>query len=250
MGLLRFIQERILRGELDADIRFVFSNREQGEGEGSDRFFQQVHDYGLPLVNFSSQKFRKSVGGPLADHRVEYDREVMARTQEFAPDVCVLAGYMLIVGAEACKRYTMLNLHPALPTGPIGTWQEVIWSLIESKADRTGAMVHRVTEDVDRGPVVAYFDLPILGGVFDNEWERIEGQSVSDLKSTFGEDLPLFQLIRQEEYKREPYLLAATLKSLAQGLLKVEAGKVLGPNGESLEGLCLTEEIENAMTSA
>ncbi len=249
MGLLRFIQERILRGELDAGIRFVFSNREQGEGEGSDRFFQQAHDYGLPLVNFSSQKFRKSVGGPLADHRLEYDREVMARTQEFEPDVCVLAGYMLIVGAEACKRYTMLNLHPALPTGPIGTWQEVIWSLIESKADSTGAMVHMVTEDVDRGPVVAYFSLPILGGVFDNEWERIEMQSASELKATFGEDLPLFQLIRQQEYKREPYLLAATLNSLAQGLLKVEAGKVLGPNGEALAGLCLTEEIESAMAS-
>ena len=250
MGLLRFIQERILKRDLDAGIQFVFSNREPGEGEGSDRFFQQVHDYGLPLVNFSSQKFRKSVGGPLADHRLEYDREVVARLQEFGPDVCVLAGYMLIVGAEACKRYTMLNLHPALPTGPIGTWQEVIWSLIESKADRTGAMVHVVTEDVDRGPVVSYFSFPIAAGDFDDRWKQIEGQSVSELKAIFGEDLPLFQLIRREEYKREPYLLAATLNSLAQGLVKVEAGKVLRRNGGALAGLCLTEEIEDALASS
>ena len=57
LGLLKLVQERILRGEIDARIRFVFSNREPGEAEGSDRYFQQVRDYGLSLVNFSSQKF-------------------------------------------------------------------------------------------------------------------------------------------------------------------------------------------------
>ena len=164
LGLLRFIQERISLGDIDARIQFVFSNREPGEAEGSDRFFQQVRDYNIPLVNFSSQRFRRQRGGRFADHRPEYDREVMARLGESSPDVCVLAGYMLIVGSEMCRRYTMLNLHPALPTGPAGTWQEVIWELIESRADRTGAMVHLATEELDNGPVIAYFHLPHCGG--------------------------------------------------------------------------------------
>ena len=249
-GLLRFVQQRILAGELDARIQFVFSNREAGEGEGSDRFFQQVRDYGLPLVNLSSKKFGKAVGGEPAERRHAYDREAMGLLEGFRPDVCVLAGYMLIVGGEMCRRYTMLNLHPALPTGPTGTWQEVIWALIGSKADRTGAMVHVVTEDLDRGSVVSYFTMPIVGETFDEQWREIEGVSLSELKSSYGEELPLFRLIRQEGYRREPYLLATTLQAMVAGDVGVKDGQVVGSGGESLQGLCLNEEIEGALFSS
>ena len=247
LGLLRFVQERILKGVIDARIQFVFSNREPGEAEGSDRYFQQVRDYGLPLVTFSSQSFRRRAGGAFADHREEYDREVMDRLARFNPDVCVLAGYMLIVGGEMCRRYNMLNLHPALPDGPIGTWQEVIWSLIETRAETTGAMVHLVTEDVDRGPVAAYFTLPIVGGTFDPCWREAEGKSVSDLKSGDGEDLALFRLIRQEGYRREPYLLSATLAALATGEIRVAGGRTLDQDGTPIEGICLDGEIAEAL---
>ena len=250
LGLLRFIQERILRGEIDARIRFVFSNRESGEGEGSDRFFQQVRSYGLPLVNFSSQKFRRTVGGAFAGHRLEYDRKVMDRLAEFSPDVCALAGYMLIVGREMCQRYTMLNLHPALPSGPVGTWQDVIWSLIESGADSTGAMVHLVTEDVDRGPVLSYFALPIVGEAFRDSWMEVDGKSLLEMKTTYGEELSLFRLIRQEGYRREAHLLAATLGTLAKGTIKVKGGRILDSCGEPIEALCLNEEVEAALASS
>ena len=250
LGLLRFVQERILTGAIDGNIQFVFSNREPGEASGSDRFFQQVQSYGLPLVNFSSRKFRRKLGGSFPEHRLEYDREVLAQLKEFSPDVCVLAGYMLIVGAEMCRGQTMLNLHPALPSGPTGAWQEVIWSLIESRAEKTGAMVHLVTEDVDRGPVVAYFTLPVVGGAFDSRWRQIEGKSLPELKESYGEGLPLFQLIRQEEYRREPYLLALTLQHVAKGTVKINAGQILRSGSEALEPLCLDMEIKEALASA
>ena len=247
LGLLRFVQERMIQGEIDARFQFVFSNRELGEAEGSDRFFQQVNSYGIPLVNFSSRKFRRKVGGAFANHRLDYDREVMARLEQFNPDVCVLAGYMLVVGAEMCRHYTMLNLHPALPTGPIGTWQQVIWSLIESGADRTGAMVHLATDDLDEGPVIAYFTLPIVGGPFDNLWREIEGKPLSELKETPGEELPLFRLIREEGARREPHLVATTLKSLANGTVRVQDKQVVGTDGRPLEGLCVDKEIEETL---
>ncbi|NIN00786.1 MAG: phosphoglycerate transporter, partial [candidate division Zixibacteria bacterium] len=105
-----------------------------------------------PLVTFSYQKYKANAGGSggVPDEvwpswRLDYDREVMARLQEFRPDLCVLAGYMLIVGPEMCQKYDMLNLHPAAPGGPAGTWQEVIWKLIETGAESTGAMMHLVT---------------------------------------------------------------------------------------------------------
>ena len=197
LGLLQTVQEAILRGELDARIQFIFSNREYGEAEGSDRFFRQADDYGIPLVTLSSQGFRRSRGGgPFSRHRLEFDREVMRRLDSFKPDICVLAGYMLITDVELCNHYTMLNFHPAPPNGPIGTWQEVIWQLIEDGAQEAGGYIHLATEDLDRGPVLTYYTFPIRGGTYDALRRQVEGRSTEDLKADDGEDLPLLQLIR------------------------------------------------------
>ena len=61
----------------------------------------------------------------------------------------------------------MINLHPAAPNGPDGTWQEVIWKLIEQRADHSGVKIHLVTEELDRGPTIAYCRYPIHSPAFD-----------------------------------------------------------------------------------
>ncbi|MSQ05755.1 MAG: hypothetical protein EXR54_05070 [Dehalococcoidia bacterium] len=254
LGLLQFMQELIQRRELDASIQFVFCNREPGEAEGSDRFLQQVQSYGLPLVTFSSNQFRRTHKGGFARHREEFDAQVMARLKDFQPELCVLAGYMLIAGAALCRAYPLLNLHPALPDGPTGTWQEVIWKLIAQRAARTGAMTHLATEDVDRGPLISYCTAPIVGGPFDSAWQAVDGQDLEQLKSQTGEELPLFQLIRQAEYRREPYLLLETLRAIGDGRLVIRQGKVLDGAGRLLysslpHGLCLDPEIDRAMAA-
>ncbi len=251
-GLLRFVQDRLIDGRLDARIEFVFSNREHGEAEGSDQFFSMVREYGLPLATFSSSEFRRSWSGPSPSRRKEYDRRVMSLLSGYSPDVCILAGYMLIVGGAMCRRYPLLNLHPALPDGPIGTWQEVIWSLIENKATHTGAMVHLATEDVDRGPVISHCTVPITGEGIDGKWRDLVGQNIDEVKVSPGEELPLFRMIREREYQREPYLLFETLRAVAQGRVNVQGGEVLNPEGQPLSrtmphGLCLDEAIYRAM---
>ena len=50
----------------------------------------------------------------------------------------VMAGYMLIVSPAMCRRYALLNLHPALPGGPTGTWQQVIWQTARGRSDGDG----------------------------------------------------------------------------------------------------------------
>lgn len=246
-GLLTFVQERILRGEIDARIQFVFSNREQGEAEGSDIFFELVRSYGIPLVTVSSRKFRRSVDGDFASHREEYDRQVMASLAGYTVDLCVLAGYMLYTGPELCDRYSMINLHPALPDGPIGTWQEVIWQLIDQKADRTGAMVHLATADWDRGPVISYFSIPIRGCSLDPLWHEVQGKSIVQLKAERGEDLPLFKAIRAEGYRREPYLISETIKAIARGDVRIEGREVLDAKGSRIRGYDLTSHIEASL---
>ena len=252
LGLLRFVQQRIRLGCLDARIEFVFSNREPGEAEGSDRYFQSVKEYGLTLETLSSAKFRKARRGPFAQHREEFDALVMERVGRYRPDICVLAGYMLIVGGAMCRRYSLLNLHPALPDGPIGTWQQVIWDLIENRAQQTGAMVHLATEDVDRGPVISHCTVPITGGEFARHWDELAGQDLGKVKEMQGEDHPLFQLVRQAEYRKEPYLLSETLRAVAGGRVLIKDGRVLDSSGRPLSasspgGLRLDQEIDRAM---
>ncbi len=248
-GLLQFIHHRIQNGLLDASIELVFSNREHGQAEGSDAFFNLVESYRLPLVTLSSRRFTQEQGGRFADHRSDYDLRVKQLLQHYDVDICMLAGYMLIVGPDLWRRWPMLNLHPALPEGPKGTWQDVIWELIQTRATHTGAMVHLANDDLDRGPVVAYFTLPITGPGFDPLWAETTHAPTADLRQSPGEDLPLFQHIRQEGYRREPYLIAHALQTLAQNRVTVSDGTVRDTKGRPVQGVCLDAEIEGEMRS-
>jgi folate-dependent phosphoribosylglycinamide formyltransferase PurN len=242
--------QAIRGGELDARILFVFCNREPGEHPGSDQFMALVQSYGLPLVTLSSQRFRRQRGAStLGAVRLEYDREVMRLLAGHKPEMCVLAGYMLIVGAEMCHRYTMLNLHPALPGGPVGAWPEVIWKLIEAQAPETGATVHLVTEELDQGPPLTYTSFPISGKPFDPLWREISGRWIKAIKAQEGEALPLFRRIRQEGMRRERPLLLETLKALASGRLRVANGRALDSHNLRVSGLCLNAEVERALAA-
>ena len=51
--LLQVVNSSIKQGEIEAEIAFVFSNREPGESEESDLFFKLVEDYHIPLICLS-----------------------------------------------------------------------------------------------------------------------------------------------------------------------------------------------------
>jgi len=256
--LLTVVQRGITLGEIEAEIAFVFCNREPGESKDSDLFLKLVESYGIPLVCFSYQRFKASRGSPTTDPagspptwRLGYDREVMKRLQGFHPDLCVLAGYMLIVGEEMCRRYNMINLHPAAPGGPKGTWQEVIWQLIDNKAGETGVMMHLVTPELDIGPPVTYCNFPIKGKPFDKYWHEIEGQPVEEIKKSQGENNPLFRLTRKHGLAREFPLIIATLKAFSQDKVKITANKKLvNSGGEPINGYNLTDEINEQVARA
>ncbi len=248
--LLAAVQSSIRSGEIKAKIAFAFSNREPGESGESDLFFRMVEDYHIPLVCFSYERFkiRKGINlvsqtRTLPNWRLDYDREVMARLQAFHPDLCVLAGYMLIVGEEMCQRYNMINLHPAAPGGPAGTWQEVIWQLIDSGAEETGVMMHLVTPELDKGPPVTYCTFPIRGEPFDRYWRELE-KLPSNSSKRHDEKNTLFRLIRQHGLAREFPLITSTLKAFSQGKIRITKDKqVVDAEGKPIKGYNMTDEI-------
>ena len=249
--LLTAVNSSIEQGEIKAEIAFVFCNRGPDEAEESDFFIKLVEDYHIPLTCFSYQQYKKTrdehnprPSEPMPQWRLDYDREVMKRLEDFHPDLCILAGYMLITGEEMCRRYNMINLHPAAPGGPIGTWQEVIWQLIDSQAQKTGALMNLVTPELDKGPVVAYCTFPIRGEPFDNyrqeiEWFPSNSPEEHDARNS------LFKLIRQHGLAREFPLMIATLKAFGQGQIKITKEKqVVDGRGQPIKGYNLTREID------
>ena len=233
--LLQAVRDKSPSSDINGKISFVFSNREPGEAKESDLFFELVRSYTIPLVCLSHKKFETAKEEEDLDikkeWRIKYDREVNKRIEPFAPDLCVLAGYMLIVSAELCQKYDMINLHPAPPGGPTGSWQEVIWALIQNKAETAGAMMHLVTPELDRGPVVSYCLFSIKGEPFAEYWRK-------DDKNM------LFRLIRQHELAREFPLITLTLKSLSRGEVSIKNRRVINAQGKLISGYNLSGKID------
>ena len=248
-NLLADIVARAQQDNIPLDIAAVFCDREPGEASESDHFIELVERLDVPLVALSgaaSWKAAQNLGVDRASWRDEYHRGVMDLLVPYRLGVLVMAGYMLIVSPAMCRRYALLNLHPALPGGPTGTWQEVIWQLLEEEAAETGAMVHLATAQLDRGPVVSSFHLPLTGGDWAPLWAQFrakrETMSVIEIAAAEGESEPLFAEIRRRGEVREIPLLYQTLCLFAQGKLNTAAGAVFAESTRL--PLDLTEQVE------
>jgi phosphoribosylglycinamide formyltransferase 1 len=251
-AMLKTTYDAIKSGELDAEIEFVYCARERGETEPTDQYLDMVNDYGIPLVSFSYQRYRAMKGmpnpdlsQPLPQWRIDYDKEVIKRLKPFHPDLCVLAGLMIVTSPIMCEKYSIINLHPAAPGGPAGTWQQVIWKLIETKANIQGIKMHIAIPELDMGPTATYCTFPIRGKAFSKLWDEIEGKSVADIKNEQGVENLLFKTIREHGAVRELPLIVSTLKILSQGKIRITKDRqVVDAAGHVIQGYDLTAEID------
>jgi phosphoribosylglycinamide formyltransferase 1 len=96
-------------------------------------------------------------------------RALNALLDEARPDLVVLAGYLKLVPSETVAAYAgrMINIHPALlPAfgGPGMYGHRVHEAVIASGARKSGASIHLVTAEYDRGPVIAQEEIPVNPG--------------------------------------------------------------------------------------
>ena len=254
-NLLKTILENIASGIINAKISFVFCSREEGEAEGSDLYLKMVKDQGLNLISFSSRKFKpemrkqgKDDPNIMRQWRIEYDREIMSLLNHHSSDVNVLAGYMLIVGDEMCEKHNLINLHPASPDGPAGTWQEVIWKLIEDRANQSGVMIHLVTNELDKGPRITYCTFPLRDPFINPLWEKheqkLKSKSLNQITKEEGENNELFKEIRKRGVIRELPLIVQTLKIFSEGKIGIKDKHIIVNNQVQHQPYCLTEQIE------
>lgn len=249
-ALLQTVQEAILAGEINSEIEFVYCTRERGETEMTDAYLDMVENYGIPLVCYSYQKYRAGrpspdLSQPLPQWRLDYDREVMKRLEGFSPDLCMLAGFMIVTGPEMCDRYDILNLHPAAPGGPAGTWQQVIWKLIETRADTQGIKMHVAIPELDAGPTATFCTFSIRGDEFDLLWKAFNGKTVDQVRQEQGVENALFRKIREYGTARELPLTVATIQAFSRGEVRITKNRqVVDAAGRSIPGYDLTAQID------
>lgn len=232
-GAIEYTLDAIDAG-LPVEIAVVFINRDRGEAEATDRLIEMLESRGIAVEALSSVAFRKAKGGkigkpgePLQPWRFEYDTEVAARLAKYDFELGVMFGYMLIATEPLFSSFTFINDHPALPDGPIGTYQEVIAELMRSGAAESGCMMNMVTGDVDRGPAVSFCRFGIRDEDTEPFWDAFaaEGPSAGPLAEIM--ETPLYALIRARGVARERPFLVATLRAVADGTLVIPPAEPL-----------------------
>jgi formyltetrahydrofolate-dependent phosphoribosylglycinamide formyltransferase len=134
-----------LRGSRLAEVVLVLSNR--ADAPALDR----ARERGVPAES-------------LADHRS--GPEWLERLSRARADLVILAGYLKLVPPEVVSAYRgrILNIHPALlPAfgGPGMYGHHVHEAVLASGATVTGATVHLVDEQYDRGAILAQVQVPV-----------------------------------------------------------------------------------------
>ena len=94
--------------------------------------------------------------------REAFDGALMVEIDKHAPCLVVLAGFMRILTAGFVSHYEgrLINIHPSLLPAFAGLHTHA--RAIEAGCQFAGATVHRVTADLDHGPILAQAVVPVL----------------------------------------------------------------------------------------
>lgn len=252
--LVEEILSRIKEGSLATEVPFILSSRAADEAGNAHRLVDLVSP-GTEIITHSARLFMPQMfKADRARWRDLYHREIMNLISDYRFDAILLVGYMFFTSDELCRRYNLLNLHPALPGGPKGSWQEVIWQLIEEEAEAAGAQIHLATSKWDAGPTLSYSTVPIQSREFAPLWEefreKLREKSFNKIKREEYATSRLVSRIRRAAAALELPLLLETLRLLAHGDFRIdgvgEGARIIAFGDEMKSGYPLPEVSDTA----
>ncbi len=146
---LQAIIDSVTSGELPAEIRVVISNRADAAG------LSRATRAGIPTQILGHDAF---------DDRDGFDQALADLIDSHGVELVLLAGFMRILTPTFVKHFAgrILNIHPSLLPNFQGLHTHE--KALKTGADRHGASVHFVTEELDGGPVIVQASVPILPG--------------------------------------------------------------------------------------
>jgi phosphoribosylglycinamide formyltransferase-1 len=142
---LEAIAESVARGEMEASIAVVISNRAEARG------VELARERGINAVVIPS----KGVD------REAYDRSLIEELQKYQVDLICLAGYMRVLSATFVRQFRnrILNIHPSLL--PAFPGLDAQHQALAYGVKVSGCTVHFVDEYLDAGPVVLQVAVPV-----------------------------------------------------------------------------------------
>jgi len=134
-----------------ARVSAVISNRDDAPGLA----FAQAQGIATAVVDHKAFSNH-------ANPREAFDTALMAEIDRHQPALVVLAGFMRILTSGFVAHYQdrLINIHPSLLPAFAGlnTHQRAI----DAGCQFAGATVHRVTAELDHGPILAQAVVPVL----------------------------------------------------------------------------------------
>lgn len=188
-------------GRLPARIAAAISDRRGARG------LERARRAGIEAIHLGRRGF---------DDREAYERALADAIAAFSPAAVVLAGFMRVLGPHVVRRFAgrMLNIHPSLLPRHRGL--DTHRRVLEAGDREHGATVHFVTEELDAGPAVIQYRLPVRPG---------------DTVETLVERV----------HRGEHLILPRAAGWLAAGRLRLDGDKVV-LDGEPLAGPVVVEE--------
>ncbi|MES2307477.1 MAG: phosphoribosylglycinamide formyltransferase [Verrucomicrobiota bacterium] len=156
------IQEAILRGELDAEVKIVISDHETAG------ILDRARKYRLKAVGLPPSKFKTKL-----EPEIEVELVRLLKTHDV--NWVILAGYMRVVKAPLLEAYPnrILNIHPSLL--PAFKGLEAWAQAFNAGVKETGCTVHYVNAGVDEGEVLGQIRVPVeIGDTPQTLHERIQ----------------------------------------------------------------------------
>jgi phosphoribosylglycinamide formyltransferase 1 len=263
-NLLRVVYEDIRNEGYDAKIAWIFSHREPNDGPENEesrqreQFLVLADEFGIPVKTLSHVRFMPELrkrglaespsaidaSPALLQWRDLYGEEVVKVVGRDPVDLVVMAGYMLIIGDPELRELDIVNIHPAVPWGPRGTWQECIHEIIDTDQDEHGIMVHLVTKTLDRGPVISFCRFPVKGAGWDDLRERWKSEIGLQSTREERESHPLFLKMREVGEIRELPLLNGAIREMAFGNIEIRNKQIWAGGKVQDKGVELTDKIE------
>ncbi|MDN5503301.1 MAG: phosphoribosylglycinamide formyltransferase [Comamonas sp.] len=148
-AIVRASQQQNWAKQYNARVAAVISNKADAKG------LVFARDNGIATEVLDHKQF---------DSREAFDAELAQVIDRHSPDLVVLAGFMRILTPGFVSHYEgrMVNIHPSLL--PAFTGLHTDQRAIDAGCRFAGCTVHRVTAELDVGPILDQAAVPVLPG--------------------------------------------------------------------------------------
>lgn len=197
---LQAIIDAVGRGELQAEIRLVISNRPNAKG------LERARHHGIPTLVIEHRRFAS---------REDFDRALVTALAERDVELVACAGFMRLLSSVMLAAYPdrIMNIHPALlPTFPGIDAQK---AALDYGVRIAGCTVFFVRAGVDDGPIIVQAAVPVMPG---------------------DDEARLSERILAQEHRIYPL----AIRLYQQGRLRIEGRRVIitdAPTGDEAQAL-------------